>query len=110
MPPRIKTRPDGPRVDRRRERRAYEGREDRREAKRFYSSKPWRKLRRVKLAASPLCQVCLERRRYVAAVHVHHVKPRKEAPALALSYDNLQSLCVPCHNAVESECRARADA
>jgi 5-methylcytosine-specific restriction protein A len=69
-----------------------------REAKRFYDSGPWRKLRAWKLATDPLCERCKASGRYVAASHVHHRTERSEAPELALDEANLESLCHPCHS------------
>lgn len=79
--------------------RAYRGQEARQLGNRFYASAAWRKLRAAFLAEHPLCADCERRGRTTAAAHVHHVKPRKERPDLALDSDNLESLCQPCHNA-----------
>jgi hypothetical protein len=35
------------------------------------------------------------------AAHVHHRKPFRKAPALALEPLNLMPLCQPCHNVEE---------
>ena len=56
-------------------------------------------MRRSKLAANPLCESCEAQGLTVSAEHVHHKLPRKQRPDLALSYANLESLCVACHNA-----------
>jgi 5-methylcytosine-specific restriction protein A len=81
----------------------YERRADRQEDKDFYKSPPWRKLRAAFLAAFPLCHDCDARGRTEAARHVHHVKDRKAHPDLALDWDNLQALCVGCHNRKRAE-------
>lgn len=70
----------------------------RQEDKNFYCSKPWRALRAAFLATAPLCADCRKRGRITAAAHVHHVKPRKPFPHLALDIGNLEGLCIPCHN------------
>lgn len=73
-------------------------------AKAFYNSAAWKRARKLKLAADPVCQRC----RIVFAQHVHHKKPLKQcAPAEKLDQANLKSLCAPCHNAEEAEARAR---
>lgn len=68
------------------------------EAKRFYDSKVWRDLKALKLAIDPICEPCRARSIYVPATVVHHVKPRREYPSLALDLDNLASNCDSCHS------------
>lgn len=77
---------------------SYERQRSRREDIRFYQSPAWRKLRALKLSIDPLCEDCLKQGRTTVAVEVHHVEKRKLRPDLALSLENLASLCVPCHN------------
>lgn len=83
-------------------RRAYESSRPRQADKNFYSSARWVKLRAAFLAEHPLCADCQRQGRLTPAVHVHHVKERKTYPDLALDWDNLESACVPCHNAKRS--------
>jgi 5-methylcytosine-specific restriction enzyme A len=61
----------------------------------FYSSRPWRKLRAYKLSVNPFCQKmeCVN-----LATEVHHIKDRADFPDLELCFDNLQSLCKTCHS------------
>jgi 5-methylcytosine-specific restriction protein A len=59
----------------------------------FYSSKKWQALRLAKVRANPICEHCKHR----LTREVHHIKPVKEFPHLKLNYDNVQSLCRPCH-------------
>lgn len=67
----------------------------------FYCSAAWIKLRDYKRQQNPLCEEC-ERQGRVRAMHaVDHIRPRREWPELELEYDNLQSLCEHCHNAVK---------
>jgi 5-methylcytosine-specific restriction enzyme A len=66
---------------------------------RFYSGRPWRKLRAWKLGENPICEECLKRGFAVPAVHVDHIVPLAKDPTLALDSSNLQSLCKPCHTA-----------
>ena len=76
----------------------YERRPQRQADKDFYCSRPWRRVRDLKLRMNPLCESpdCTE-----VATHVHHVEPRKARPDLAYDLDNLQALCQPCHNRQE---------
>lgn len=72
--------------------------EDRREANRFYASRPWRRLRKHYLIDHPLCRDCREAGRLTPAVEAHHVVGRRKRPELALDPDNLMGLCKPCHS------------
>jgi 5-methylcytosine-specific restriction enzyme A len=65
---------------------------------RFYASARWRKLRLSKLRQTPLCEVCTEQGRLVAATIVHHVTELRDDWAQGLDLANLQSLCAPCHS------------
>lgn len=59
------------------------------------------------------CVMCARAGRYVRdragrlcrprATMVHHIKPIKEHPELALSLDNLMSLCDQCHDEMHPE-------
>ena len=51
-----------------------------------------------KLAADPLCELCLAKGNVAQAEEVDHIKPVNQYPELRLVYDNLQSLCVTCHS------------
>lgn len=68
------------------------------ESKRFYNSAAWRKVRKLKLAEAPLCEVCRQAGRFIPASHVHHKVELRDEPALALDVDNLQALCPSCHS------------
>lgn len=62
----------------------------------------WRKLRRMKLAANPLCEiqtVCKGMFPENRAVEVDHRIPIRERPDLRLVWSNLQSSCHACHSA-----------
>lgn len=65
---------------------------------RFYDTQSWRRLRKRKLAESPLCELCNEQGYVTAAVIVDHIKPIKTNPELKLKKSNLRSLCQSCHN------------
>ncbi|CEF48308.1 unnamed protein product [uncultured bacterium] len=64
---------------------------------RFYAGDPWRRLRRLKLLGSPLCELCQARGILVAATVVHHRLELRDHPGLAFDLENLQSLCPACH-------------
>lgn len=76
----------------------------------FYLSGAWRQAREQALIRDLyLCQECLRRverglqLRPRHATMVHHIKPRKLYPELALSLDNLESLCNTCHERMTPE-------
>ena len=60
----------------------------------LYNTTRWQKLRRVVIAAHPVCQVCGKE---VATV-VDHIKPHRGDPELFFTPENLQALCKPCHD------------
>nr|WP_259544984.1 HNH endonuclease signature motif containing protein [Heyndrickxia oleronia] len=65
----------------------------------FYQSREWRELRLVALERDNYeCQSCKRRGKYSKAQNVHHIKEVKEYPELALELDNLESICIRCHN------------
>src|SRR4051812_15978230 len=68
-----------------------------RESYEFYKSPAWRRLRAMKIRQSPLCERCLKSGRYVNAAIVHHVIELRADWSLAFEWDNLESLCSPCH-------------
>lgn len=64
--------------------------------KQFYNSKDWKVLKEKKLQDEQYrCERCKK-----LAVEVHHVKyiQTDEGWELRLDYDNLEALCVDCHN------------
>jgi 5-methylcytosine-specific restriction protein A len=69
----------------------------------IYNTPRWKKLRAAKVAENPLCEVCLRVGRVVPTDEVHHIRPldfsmtRGELEELAYDWDNLLSVCVPCH-------------
>ena len=68
-------------------------------AKSFYDSKEWKGIRNRQLNKQPLCEKCLSVGRVVRGAVVDHVIPWKGDRALAVDPDNLQTLCIECHNA-----------
>ena len=66
----------------------------------------WLKLRAAKLAADPLCEDCLKQGRTQEAHEVHHIEAFEGLwDPLRLDWDNLASLCRPCHRAVTASRR-----
>lgn len=66
--------------------------------KRGYT-RTWKKLRDAHLHQHPLCRMCKDQGRLVAAECVDHIKPisGRDDPRL-LDQHNLQALCLSCHN------------
>lgn len=71
---------------------------DRAKFQRFYQSAKWQRTRLIKLAESPLCEICLVSGMTTPAVHVDHIVPLSGDYSKRLDYNNLQSLCHPCHS------------
>ena len=84
----------------------------------IYNSREWAQLRRAKLEANPLCEMCLANGFVVSARVVHHKTPIESARnyremwalAIGCGLNGLQSLCFQCHSdihkALESRTRA----
>ncbi|MED1603638.1 HNH endonuclease signature motif containing protein [Alkalihalophilus marmarensis] len=76
--------------------------------KRFYKSKEWQLLRREVLERDNYeCQECKRNGRVYTDNHdpdkhkrldIDHIKEIEDHPELALEIDNLEVLCVKCHN------------
>jgi hypothetical protein len=68
---------------------------------RLRCSPHWRKVRKVKLSMSPLCEDPHgDHKRFgvtTSAEQVHHIEPIGERPDLAFTMSNLMSVCVRCH-------------
>ena len=70
----------------------------------FYRTYQWKKKRLHILARDKgACQECRKRGRYTKAVLVHHIKHLQDAPGLALTDDNLESVCKDCHEKLHPE-------
>ena len=74
---------------------------------RMWSSRRWTALRLTKLASDPLCAICEKHGRTTAAREVHHIEPAMHNPSAFFDWDNLLSVCVPCHRAIDNARRAR---
>ncbi len=64
----------------------------------WYSTSRWKRLRKLQLAKEPLCRLCKEQGYIVAATVVDHIEPHKGDYELFYDPDNLDSMCVTCHN------------
>lgn len=81
----------------------------------FYQSKEWRALRLEAISrAGHECEHCkrqgklttvntINKRGRKTKMDVNHIKPVRTHPHLALSLDNLEYLCVPCHNIADNK-------
>ena len=65
---------------------------------RFYGTARWRRFRAWFLSLNPLCVMCKAAGRFVTAVHVDHIVPRRVRPDLELDVTNCQALCHSCHS------------
>jgi 5-methylcytosine-specific restriction endonuclease McrA len=68
----------------------------------------WKRLSVRFRMENPLCEQCKKRGIATEASEVHHIVPIAEAPWLRLEWNNLMSLCVPCHRAIEQARRSGA--
>lgn len=70
----------------------------------IYQDKRWKRLVAWKLKEKPTCERCTSLGLTSATKEVHHKIPfdwgrdDEEKETLAFDYDNLESLCTPCHN------------
>jgi len=74
----------------------------------FYHTKVWQTCRdSILIRDNFLCQSCLKSKQITLANTVHHIKPFKDFPELALDQDNLQSLCPNCHNQIHKRYQSK---
>lgn len=71
--------------------------------KRFYKTAAWKKCRAAYISkVGGLCERCLKRGYYVPGYIVHHKEyidlTNVTDPNVLLSFDNLEYLCMDCHN------------
>ena len=84
--------------------RYYDRYERDQEAKSFYNSAAWLRVReRALIRDRYLCQRCLRDKRITPAKIVHHIIPIKKDWSKRLELDNLESICLPCHNKIDHE-------
>lgn len=73
----------------------------------FYSTSAWLAAReRVLMRDDHLCRRCARRGQIRVGDTVHHITPLEDAPALALTESNLETVCRKCHEQLHPE-RAR---
>jgi 5-methylcytosine-specific restriction enzyme A len=78
------------------------------QARAFYHSREWERLRQAALARDHyLCQHCLQHNRITRATIVDHIVPISVDWSKRLLLDNTQSLCHPCHNRKTAEDKRR---
>lgn len=65
----------------------------------FYQTKEWRTLRRIKLTESPWCEECGKEGLHTLASEVHHILDISQAPTRCMDITSLQSLCKSHHSA-----------
>ncbi len=69
------------------------------EIDKLYKTKRWRDLRQVVIARDfGMCQECKRRGRAQKASIIHHIVEAREDLSLFWSVDNLECICVACHN------------
>ena len=72
--------------------------------KAFYHTTRWKHKRKDILKRDHYsCCMCRQKGKYTRATTVHHVKHLKDAPEMALTDDNLISLCGDCHEEMHPE-------
>jgi 5-methylcytosine-specific restriction protein A len=66
----------------------------------FYNSAAWKNLRQVKLHRNSLCELCEKENpvRYTPGFAVDHIRDHDLKMEIALSYENLMTLCEKHHN------------
>ncbi len=70
----------------------------------FYSSAKWKRKRKSILRRDEYqCQECKKYGKRKAATIVHHIKELEDYPELAFDNNNLESVCLACHNAKHPE-------
>jgi len=77
-------------------------------AKAFYNSPAWKSTRKAYMKkAGGLCEECLKKGLYNPAVIVHHktwLTPENiNDPKITLSFDNLEAVCMDCHEEIHHD-------
>lgn len=72
-------------------------------SQRFYKSKAWHSCRDSYMSyIGGLCERCLSKGLYTPAYIVHHKiyinEDNIQEPSITLNWDNLEALCLECHN------------
>jgi len=66
----------------------------------IYNNRRWRKIRALKFANDPLCEVCILEGRVTTTEVIHHIIPIDIDPKLAYEYSNLMAICHECHGKI----------
>jgi hypothetical protein len=71
----------------------------------FYKTKAWKDCRNAYLRrVNGLCEECMKRGIFKPADIVHHKivldDEKARDPEIALNFENLQAVCIECHNAI----------
>jgi hypothetical protein len=64
----------------------------------WYKTPQWRKLRRRRLEAEPLCRTCRRLGRTTPATIVDHIRAHKGDAGLFFAFGNTASMCQPHHD------------
>lgn len=64
----------------------------------LYNTKRWKEMRTQKLLLSPFCEECAREGRRKRGEEVDHIKPHRGNVNLFYDFENLQTLCKPCHS------------
>lgn len=85
-------------------RKEYKQYDDRRgnSGQRGYDAR-WQGVRAIKASQDPLCEMCLKNGHIKPLDVVHHIRPIETHPELRLSFDNLMSVCVACHESIHQK-------
>lgn len=71
------------------------------EKHKFYHSKEWKQMSAYILRRDHYeCQECRRHHKLTRANQVHHIIHLEDNKALALDENNLESLCIQCHNII----------
>lgn len=66
-------------------------------SQKFYESTAWRRVRTIYIKRNPLCEICYANSKLTKAAIVDHKTEIKDGGEM-LDFNNLQSLCLACHN------------
>ena len=77
-------------------------------AAKIYNTPQWKNLRKIKLQANPVCEMCLNEGKVTPTEEIHHIRPiltgqdELEMMDIAYDYNNLISLCKECHHKIHN--------
>lgn len=78
------------------------------ERRMIYNSRRWQRLRDIKFANDPLCEVCARKGITTPAEDIHHIvsfmstDDPQQRLWLAYDYSNLMSVCKKCHQNIHN--------